>query len=61
MVKVEVKEEFVDKHTGKLHPVGEVFECTEDRLQEIQSVSPAFVVRVADPVKKAKSRKKVTE
>ena len=64
MMKVKVKKEFVDKHTWKLHPVGEVFECTEDRLKEIQSASPNYVERVEDPVKepvKTRSRKKVSE
>lgn len=60
-MKVEVKSEFVDRHTGKLHQVGEVFECTEDRLKEIQSVGD-FVSVVADPVaRKERSRKKVSE
>lgn len=57
-MRVEVKKEFVDKHTWKLHPVGEVFECTEERLQEIQSVDD-FVSKVEE--KPARSRKKVSE
>ena len=57
-MKVKVKSEFVDKHTRKLHQVGEVFECTENRLKEIQSVGD-FVSVVADPV--VRKRKKVTE
>ena len=54
-MKVEVKREFIDKHTGKLHRVGDVFECNEDRLQEIQSVSLAFVSVVEE--KKLKGKK----
>jgi hypothetical protein len=57
-MKVKVKKEFVDKHTWKIHPFGEVFECTEDRLQEIQSVGD-FVSKVEE--KPARSRKKVSE
>lgn len=59
-MRVEVKKEFVDKHTWKLHPVGEVFECTEDRLQEIQSVDD-FVSKVEEKPVKTRSRKKVSE
>lgn len=59
-MRVEVKKEFVDKHTWKLHPVGEVFECTEDRLQEIQSVDD-FVSKVEEKPARARSRKKVSE
>ena len=59
-MKVKVKKEFVDKHTWKLHPVGEVFECTEERLQEIQSVDD-FVSKVEEKPVKTRSRKKVSE
>ncbi len=45
-MKVKVKKEFIDKHTFKLHPVGEVFECSEERLQEIQSAGANFVEKV---------------
>lgn len=45
-MKVKVKKEFIDKHTFKLHPVDEVFECTEDRLKEIQSASMDYVEKV---------------
>lgn len=59
-MRVEVKKEFVDKYTWKLHPVGEVFECTEERLQEIQSVDD-FVSKVEEKPVKTRSRKKVSE
>ena len=54
-MKVKVKKEFIDKHTFKLHPVGEVFECTEERLQEIQSAGVDYVEKVES------RRKKVAE
>ena len=57
-MKVKVKNEFVDKHTGRFHPVGEVFECTAERLQEIQSASTT--VQYVEKVE-TRSRKKVSE
>lgn len=50
MVKVKVINEFIDRHTGQLHKVGEVFEVTEKRLKEIKSASRTKFVEV---VKKA--------
>ena len=47
-MKVKVTRDFIDKYTGDLHRVGETFECSEDRLVEIQSVLPDLVQKVAD-------------
>lgn len=35
-MKVQVINEFVDKHSQELHPIGEVFDVTDKRLAEIQ-------------------------
>ena len=50
MLKVKVKKEFRDKHTGVIHPINEVFEATEKRVKEILSVAP--LVEVIEPSKK---------
>lgn len=61
-MKLKVLVKFIDKHTGNLHNVGEVFEATEERLQEIMSVGNyVSVVEEEAPKKKRKRRKKVTE
>ena len=54
MAKVKVLESFVDVHTKKLHPVGEVFEANEERIAEIQSVN----VNLIELVEFAKKTKK---
>lgn len=38
MVTVKVIESFIDVHTKDNHPVGEVFDVTEERMKEILSV-----------------------
>jgi hypothetical protein len=58
MAKVKVVESFVDIHTRAVHPIGEVFEATEERIAEIQSVS-ADLIEVVSDVKK--TRKKAGE
>lgn len=49
MMKVTVIREFIDKHTGTLHPVGEVLTVTRERYAEIcragQLVRPAALGR----------------
>ena len=58
MAKVKVLESFMDVHTRMIHPVGEVFEATEERIAEIQSVD-ADLIEVVESAKK--SRKKAGE
>ena len=55
-MKVKVIKEFVDKHTNKLHKVNEVFECTEDRYNEIMGAG-SYV----EPVPVTKKAEKGTE
>lgn len=59
---------FIDKYTGEIRDIGSTFECSEDRLKEIQSVSSDFVrVVKEEPVAEVKeepakkSRKKTTK
>ncbi len=42
-MKVIVIGKFIDKYTGEVRDLGTVFDCTEERLNEIQSVSDGFV------------------
>lgn len=56
-MKVKVIREFTDKHTRKLHRFGEVFECDEARLKEIQSVSDRLVAVVKEDKKPAQAQK----
>ena len=55
MAKVKVLESFVDVHTRKVHPVGEVFEATEERIAEIQSVN-ADLIEVASDARKTRKK-----
>lgn len=52
MAKIKVMIPFIDKHTKNRHPVGEVFEATEERISEIKSVNPELiqVIPESDPV-----------
>ena len=43
-MKVKVMKEFVDKHTKKMHKVGEVMEVTKERLAEIKSVDKTLYI-----------------
>ena len=43
MAKVKVLISFIDKNTGKNHPVNEVFEATEERIKEIKSVDSKLI------------------
>ena len=59
MAKVKVVESFIDVHTRELHPVGEVFEATDERIAEIQSVSANLIEVVSGaeaPVKKTRKK-----
>lgn len=59
MAKVKVLESFVDIHTKALHPCGEVFEATEERIVEIQSVNKGLIeVMEAEEASVKKTRKK---
>lgn len=61
MAKVKVINEFNDKHTGKLHKIGEVFEADEARIAEIMEVSK-HPIEVQEEKEHAKrSRKKAGE
>lgn len=46
-MKVKVVKSFIDKHTQKVHKVGEVFGCDEKRFEEIEKVGH-FVEKVAE-------------
>jgi hypothetical protein len=56
MAKVKVMMSFIDIHTMKNHPVGEVFEATEERIAEIKSVNPDLIQVLPE-----RKRKKVGE
>lgn len=43
MAKIKVLMSFIDIHTDKRHHVGEVFEASEERISEIQSVDPNLI------------------
>jgi len=65
-MKVEVVEQFTDKHTGKTHKVGDTMTATVERVNEILSVG-AFV-KILDeeketetPAAKKTAGKKKTE
>lgn len=56
MAKVIVLASFIDAHTGKNHPVGEVFEASEERIAEIKKVDVGLI-----QVMKTKKKKEVGE
>lgn len=43
MLSVRVEESFIDTHTGEVHPLGEVFEATEERVEEIRDVNSRLI------------------
>lgn len=47
-MKAMVTGSFIDKYTGEVRDLGTVFECTEERFAEIQSVSEDFVKAVKE-------------
>lgn len=50
-MKVMVMERFKDKYTDEVRDLGCIFECSEERLAEIQSVSSNLVRVVKDEPK----------
>ena len=51
-MKVKVRTEFKDKHTGKLHKAGDELEMNVDRLNEVLKVGN-FIELVADEKEQA--------
>lgn len=49
-MKVKVRTEFKDKHTGKLHKVGDELEMTLERINEVLKVG-SFIELVAESKK----------
>lgn len=54
MIKVTVKKEFLDRHTGKTRKVGDKLEVTYDRLAEIRRSGNDYVEVVKAEEKKEK-------
>ena len=53
-MKVKTVKKFRDKHTGEVHNVGDMFECTEDRYNEILETGE-FVTKVATRARRKKA------
>lgn len=47
-MKVRVMEEFIDKHTKKVHKVDEVMDVTKERLAEIRKVNKNLVKEIKE-------------
>lgn len=58
MAKVKVLISFIDKNTGKNHPVDEVFEATEERIKEIKSVDSNLIEEIPEEIPEDKPRRK---
>lgn len=60
MAKIKVMMSFIDIHTKNRHPVGEVFEASEERISEICAVDPNLiqVIPESEPVVEAPKRKR---
>lgn len=56
-MKLKVNKEFVDRITGELHKVGDIFEANEARTNELLSDKRKFVSLVDDEVKVNSPRK----
>ena len=54
-MKVKVRTEFKDKHTGKLHKAGDELEMNVDRINEVLNVRN-FIELVADAAEQKKSK-----
>lgn len=54
-MKVKVRTEFKDKHTGKLHKAGDELEMNVDRINEVLKVGN-FIELVADKDEQKKSK-----
>lgn len=64
-MKIRIERPFVDKYSGIFYQVGEIIDCSETRLKEIQSVSCSLVSVVTDdedqkPVTTKRTRKRKT-
>ena len=53
-MKVKTVKKFRDKHTGEIYNVGDTFECTEERYNEILETG-TFVVKVATRARRKKA------
>jgi hypothetical protein len=58
MAKIKVMMSFIDIHTKNTHPVGEVFEASEERISEIKSVNPDLIQVIPESVVEAPKRKR---
>lgn len=58
-MKVKVLKQFEDIHTKKIHPVGEEFTCTKERLAEIRKERKKLVTVIEEdaPERPAPSEK----
>ena len=52
-MKVKVVKSFIDKETKKVRALGETFECTDNRLKEIQKAG-----KYVEPVDETKKEQK---
>lgn len=64
-MKIRIERPFVDKYSGIFYQVGQIVDCSERRLKEIQSVSCSLVSVVTDeedqkPVTTKRTRKRKT-
>lgn len=59
-MKVKVRTEFKDKHTGKLHKAGDELEMNVDRINEVLKVGN-FIELVAEPKKSETDKKEQAE
>ena len=58
MAKVKVMTAFIDRHTKHRHPIGEVFEATEERISEINGVNPNLIQVIDEPAVKVDAPKR---
>lgn len=54
---IKVKQEFYDLQEGVFRNVGDEFEASEERFEELQAVLPDYIEKSGD--KKGKSKKEV--
>ena len=59
-MKIRVRTEFKDKHTGKLHKAGDELEMNIDRINEVLKVGN-FIELVAEPKKSKADEKEQAE
>lgn len=62
-MKIRIERPFVDRYSGIFYQVGQIVDCSEHRLKEIQSVSCSLVSVVTDeedqkPVTKQRRKRK---